>query len=92
MRKIERDMINAVLSGKNWRQDNTRVKHDGAIVKVYLHDNLIASANRATRTVTPIPATFSEWATRTTASRLRALGIDATIRNGLPHIDGVALS
>ena len=89
MRKIEKEMLEALRAGKDWAKDNTMVKHEGNVAKIYLHGNHIATASRDTGTVTPIPATFSAWPTRTTSSRLWALGVAATIRKGLPHIDGV---
>ena len=51
MRKIEREMVNAIHAGKAWHKDNTRVtvnkREDGAtITSVYLHGNLIAQTGK----------------------------------------------
>ena len=102
MRKIETNMIKAIHTGKNWHSDNTTVtveKTYGAVTQhmatVRLHGHIIAH-------VTYLPATgymfagvdrdtFRAWPTSTTRSRLRALGINASIRNNAAHIDGMAI-
>lgn len=93
MRKIEKDMLQAIKDRRNWQSGNTRVsaEHgpDGTVCRVWLHGNLIAVVGK---TGTAYHArTVSKWPTATTRSRLRALGIDATIRNGIMHINGLAV-
>lgn len=79
MRKIERDMIAAIKSGKDWRCDNTSVTHDpvvgGVEIEVRLHGNLIAK-----RYMDDMHAetyhweyTLAGWNTPTTRSRISAL-------------------
>lgn len=74
MRKIEQEMVKAVKDRRSWKSGNTEVavKYDG-MVQVYLHGNLIA--NIPTHTMPLVHnSNWQTWPTRTTASRLRALG------------------
>ena len=89
MRKIEKKLNQAIAQGKPFKLENTRLDWENNTGYVFLHNNLLAVISRGE--AYPIPATFSAWPTRTTASRLRALGICATIRQGQPYIDGVAV-
>lgn len=76
MRKIERQMLIALQTRKDWSGDNTRVEvtyfaHGERIIdraSVYLHDNLIAK-------VTPDDVTICDcgWQTPTTKSRLNII-------------------
>jgi hypothetical protein len=80
MRKIERAMINAIRSKKDWRNDNTRVEviesgiqfHPSfnRIINVYLHDNKIACIEDMHGRMT---LNSCGWRTNTTKSRLNAL-------------------
>ena len=72
MRKIEKEMIAAIKARKDWKSGNTEVVYDECGARVYLHGNCIASTicNR----FQPNNRIWSKWPTRTTASRLRALG------------------
>ena len=92
MRKIEQEMVAAVHARKNWSMDNTRVEfvHPGSgnLGRVTLHGHRIASID-SRGNLEPDRQTFREWPTMTTASRLRALGVNASIRNGKACIDGV---
>ena len=95
MRKIEKKLIEAISRWKTWKQANTSTlaicnpeNPPAETVLVYLHDNHIATVYHD-GSVEPNNATFKAWPTTTTASRLRALGVAATIRKGVPHIDGV---
>lgn len=94
MRKIEKQMLQAIRSGRAWQSDNTAVFTAGGIVSVHLHGNRIASS-AGTGTgyssdplLVPDVDTFKRWPTRTTVSRLSALGINASIRKGIPCING----
>lgn len=103
MRKIEKQMIEAIRSGDNWKSGNTEVVHhiDNGIfcADIYLHGNHIATAKASTwgmfnswdrlTDVRPNERTFSRWPTATTRSRLRALGVNASITKGFAYIDGV---
>ena len=92
MRKIERDMNDAIARRQDWRSGNTKVLrcYKTASSHVYLHDNFIAEVFDDGR-VEPNESMFVRWTTPTTASRLRALGVNASIRNFEPYINGVKL-
>tara|TARA_Y100000114_G_scaffold52247_1_gene47745 strand:- start:498 stop:803 length:306 start_codon:yes stop_codon:yes gene_type:complete len=101
MRKIEKQMIEAIRSGDNWKSANTEVVITDDTANVYLHGHHIATASRSTwgkfnswDRLTNVKAnedTFRAWPTATTRSRLRALGIDASIKNFQACIDGMTL-
>jgi hypothetical protein len=102
MRKIEEQMIEAVKTNKNWRGGNTEVHvmWDSPCktrTNIYLHGNHIAVIHQDTShgsepwEAIPIRPTFRNWPTVTTRSRLRALGVNASIKNGDAHIDGEEL-
>lgn len=69
MRKVEKQMLEALKAGKNFSQSNTVVKENG---EVYLHGNLIAIYNRKDGTS---EFSLAGFPTATTRSLLRALGI-----------------
>ena len=91
MRKIEQQMIEFIRSkkvsdGEHWKSGNTRVAHlGGSVFNVYLHDNLIAYVKDGA--VYPNKEMFRRWPTPTTRSRLRALGVDAYIKDHVAYID-----
>ena len=75
MRVIEKKMCEAVKGRRTWALDNTRVQNmDGITVAVYLFGNHIADVNTFTGEIKVNERTFARWPTRTTKSRLRALG------------------
>ena len=86
MRKIESDMLKAIYSGNHFAKDNTRVEITDTRVEVYLHGNHIASVESHPLsghfTVKANIDTLFKYPTRTTLSRLRALGVDVCIRKG----------
>ena len=96
MRQIERDMLDAIRGGFDWHKDNTEVVFSDYVgnphldATVYLHGHSIAE-------VLPDGSfeintdTLAGWPTRTTVSRLRALGFDVRIKNGSPLVNGVDL-
>lgn len=91
MRKIEAQMNRAIRDGRNWASANTQVVigfQDSATV--YLHGHHIATVTPDGEVV-PNRETFRDWPTATTRSRLRALGVNASIKNFEACIDGVAL-
>ena len=87
MRKIEQNMLAAIRDLRDWQEGNTTVEvaqHVGnpyCAATVYLHGNLIAEVDRDGG-IQPNDKTFEQWPTATTASRLRALGINAWIMKG----------
>lgn len=94
MRKIEKEMLQAIMYGENFRKDNTEVDvvPEGSSEKfnIYLHGNHIATAYRVGRMleVDTNRETLASWPTVTTKSRLRALGVDLTQSKGRIFIDG----
>lgn len=88
MRKIEKDMLNAIKSGRNWMQSNTAVNHTATGADVFLHGNHIAHVSPHGGAVAVNKQTLMHWPTRTTLSRLRALGVDVGMRAGKVFING----
>ena len=68
MRKIERIMVHAVLTGRNMNQDNTKVVHTVDRAYVYLHGHNIAQVFDDYLIINDCG-----WQTVTTKSRLNAL-------------------
>lgn len=96
MRNIESEMVSNVLMGRNWSQANTRVQQLPPPCDVYLHGHHIATVWNAADgpkrwNVVVNKDTLRAWPTRTTMSRLRALGVDVCTRKGEVLLDGVAL-
>lgn len=101
MRKIEKAMLLAISEKRTWENDNTRVEYLPAIdtqlhsriemSKVYLHNNHIATVCYELNRIDYNPVTIRKWPTRTTFSRLNALGIRAGKRKGITYIGDVAL-
>ena len=89
-RKIETRIVNALRDNAPFKSGRDEVRATATGVAYYLHGNLVASKTYG-KPLEPYAPTFSAWPTPTTASRLRALGLDATIRKGVPHLDGVPL-
>lgn len=100
MRKIEREMLGAIHSGKNWNGGNTQVLHYGGdrTVDVLLHGYHIATVSHGRVYVND--TVFFAFPTRTTVSRLKALGIRAKADGGkgavlydteapLPSVDAI---
>jgi hypothetical protein len=70
MRKIERQMNDAIANAKNWCSDNTQVVWDGAaqVSEVFLHGNLIAKIGECW-----IQLFDGNFQSKTTKSRLNAI-------------------
>ena len=71
MRKIEREMIQAIIDGRNWKKANTEVEaHPSGNneMRVFLHGNNIASYKDGNLYIN-----HCGWKTVTTKSRLNAL-------------------
>lgn len=74
MRKIEQEMVKAVKDRRNWKDSNTEVIVTGlGDIAVKLHGSTIALYIHGTDGH-PMNTVWNKWPTRTTASRLRALG------------------
>jgi len=89
MRKIEKEMVNALTRRINWKSGNTEVKWHPKLgdtySSVYLYDNHIADVyygycgNLIVRVNVD---TLRAWPAPTTKSRLRAMQVDITTRKG----------
>jgi hypothetical protein len=88
MRKIEQEMLAAVWNMYDLAKDNTQVIRDGESTRVYLHGHEIAEVSNY-GVVYVNAQTLIEYPTRTTCSRLRALGVPVSVRQGEPLLDGV---
>jgi hypothetical protein len=89
MRKIELEMNRAITYGNNWSNGNTMVtSHNNGMSEVFLHGHHIARVWRFGDDVQVNTETLKEWPTRTTMSRLRALGADVCTRKGAVMLDG----
>lgn len=96
MRKIEQQIWNAIKAKKSMNMGNTRVEYLPELnepmharieyAKVYLHGNHIASYTYSHDRVDYNPMTLAQWPTRTTKSRLRALGVNVYTKNGQTFI------
>jgi len=84
MRKIERDMLTAVIDGRAWQYGNTRVTAGG---DVYLHGHHIASRLSSGALIVRRD-TLRDWPTATTISRLRALGASIEVKARKVYLDG----
>ena len=71
MRQVEKMMLSAVNNKRNFKLGNTEVYNKNNGVFVFLHGNLIFA-----RVNNKDYYSNAGWNTRTTASRLRALGAD----------------
>lgn len=88
MRVIEKQMLSAIESCKDWKSANTSVtKIDDVNVAVYLYGNHIADVNSRTGFVIVNKDTLRRWPTPTTKSRLRALGANVTTKNHATYLD-----
>ena len=74
MRKIEKQMIEAIKSETDWKSDNTKVINfynddkECVVTSVFLHDNLIAEVGDTFLTIFD-----GGWESNTTKSRLNVL-------------------
>jgi hypothetical protein len=98
MRVIETEMLEAIKHGRSWKKDNTQVNIDAGyrtyFADVYLHDNHIAEVicrMGSDDRVKPNVETLRAYPTRTTMSRLRALGVDVCTRKGEVMLNGEAI-
>lgn len=76
MRKIEKAMCLAIGQRKTWKDVNTSVEYQNGIdcARVYLHGNHIGTFIYSLNQFNVNMTTLAKWPTRTTKSRLRALG------------------
>ena len=98
MRVIEKQMLAAINRGRDWSKDNTRVVVDAGyrncFANVYLHGHHIAEvfcAMGCDNRVHVNRDTLRQWPTRTTLSRLRALGVSVYTHKGEVVLHGEPL-
>jgi len=87
MRKIEKQMNDAIKKGKNWSCGNTQVIHESSACYVYLHGNRLATITSYDNIIVDID-TLRHWPTPTTKSRLKALGVDVYTKNHVTYLNG----
>jgi hypothetical protein len=92
MRLIEKEMLSAINNGRNWSKANTAVEFAESTggSDVFLHGHHIATVQRNGLALVMVN-TLRNWPTRTTMSRLRALGVDVCTRKGEVMLNGAAL-
>ena len=92
MRVIEKEMLEAIKHGRDWSKDNTRVEQARSTggCDVFLHGHHIASVQRNGLTLV-MRHTLRQWPTRTTMSRLRALGVSVYTHKGEVVLHGEPL-
>jgi len=88
MRKIEKQMWEAINNLEGWQGGNTTVCQTDGGARVYLHAHHIATVDTVTGKVTVNKTTLRDYPTNTTKSRLRALGVDVYTKNGITYLDG----
>ena len=93
MRKIEKQLIEAIKAKTSFNKDNTSTIYYPVtnITAVFLHGNHIGTYMHLYDGFRPDINTLKRWPTNTTKSRLRALGVALTQKKGVLHIDGVAI-
>ena len=87
MRAIEKRMVAAVNSKHNLNESNTQVMQANGNTYVYLFENCIYKIINGKRFFT-----LCGWNTTTTRSRLAALGVNVTTKNGTPFWNGNPIS
>ena len=70
MRKIERQMLQAIVDDRNWSKDNTRVECSFGCADIYLHGHRIAHYRRSDSS---LKINNCGYDTNTTKSRLNVL-------------------
>jgi len=87
MRKIEKQMVEAVNFGIPFQESNTTVTIDFNTAHVFLHGNHIASVVQNGKVMVNLD-TLRAYPTSTTKSRLRALGVDVYTKQGITFVNG----
>lgn len=86
MRAIEKRMVAAVNGRYNWHESNTSVEIVDGDVYVRLFGNLIYRIVRGIHEFN-----LCGWNTKTTRSRLNALGVGVVKRNSCAQVDGIGI-
>lgn len=94
MRKIEKQMLDAIKARKDWVSKNTGVFIEdcgnpyGPRAEIYLHGNMIAAYWYNQDELEVDTRTLARWPSTTTKSRLRALGANVYTKNYVTYLDG----
>ena len=93
MRVIEREMNEAIADHRYWSKDNTRVDpvQSTGGCDVYLHGHHIATVQSDGLALVMVQ-TLKNWPTRTTMSRLRALGCNVYQSKNVVYLNEKAVS
>ena len=97
MRKIERQMLQAIEERRFWTSGNTCVdvvnngNPNGIRAEVFLHGNHIADFWYESKSLDVDSRTLALWPTPTTKSRLRALGANVYTKKGTTFLNGEAV-
>jgi len=86
MRQIEKEMLQAINGGYDFKKGNTQVVNTENGYLVRLHGNVIYMRNAY---INCAVASCCGWNTPTTRSRLRALGVDVKTKNGRLFVNGI---
>lgn len=79
MYEIEKRMLDAIRQGRDWSESNTEVMvFPNNVIKVHLFGNCIAIKKNGS-----FEYHTCGWNTRTTVSRLKALGCNCKIKNSI---------
>ena len=99
MRLIEKEMLEAIKHGRDWYKDNTCVEVDASyrsyFADVYLHGNHIAEVICRMGMYDEVRVnvkTLQDYPTRTTMSRLRALGVNVYQSKNVVYLNEEAVS
>lgn len=87
MRVIEKKMLDAIEQGRDFTLANTHVKIDANTAHVFLHGNHIASVVNGDTAIVNLD-TLAKYPTNTTKSRLRALGVNVSTKQGITYLNG----
>ena len=89
MRLIEKEMLDAINKEKSWSKDNTCVSFNDNFCSITLYGHEIATVVNSKIVVNE--KTLINYPTRTTMSRLRALGVSVNMKAGDVILNGEKL-
>lgn len=94
MRKIEKEMLEAIKGKVDWCKANTGVFMEnagspyGPRAEIYLHGQNIANYWYKSGELDVCERTLARYPTVTTKSRLRALGVNVYTKAGVTYLNG----
>ena len=93
MRKIEEQMLNAVVAQANWTLGNTSVYFSEHLKRseVFLHGHKLGAYYHQMGSFNVHQPTLKAYPTNTTKSRLRALGVNVSTRKGVTYLNDRAI-